>query len=53
MFLAVPNSSEGPGVVDVIELKPGFPRVDTDPYVPGVQSIQASGVNILMDYWRQ
>jgi hypothetical protein len=53
MFLAIPNSTEGPGVVDVIELKPGFPRVDTDKYEPGLQSIPVPGVNVLMDYWRQ
>jgi len=52
MFLAVPVSSEGPGVVDVISLD-NFARFDTNPFVPGIQSIQASGVNVLSDYFRQ
>jgi hypothetical protein len=54
MFLAVPNSTEGPGVVDVIDVgSPGFRRIDTNAFHAGVQSIPASGVNGLMDYWRQ
>jgi hypothetical protein len=53
MFLAVPNSSEGPGVVDVVALTPGFPRVDTNAHRPGVQSVPAAGATFLMDYWRQ
>ena len=54
MFLAVPNSTEGPGVVDVIDVgSPGFRRIDTNAHRPGIQSITASGVNGLMDYWRQ
>jgi hypothetical protein len=54
LFLAVPTSSEGPGVVDVIVINsPGYRRYDTNVYIPGVQSIPASGVSGLMDYWRQ
>jgi YVTN family beta-propeller protein len=54
LFLAVPTSSEGPGVVDVIDINsPGYRRYDTNVYIPGVQSIPASGVSGLMDYWRQ
>ena len=53
MFLAVPNSSEGPGVVDVISLKAGFNRVDTDPYLNGVQSIPVPGAIRVTDYWAQ
>ncbi|HVS19637.1 MAG TPA: beta-propeller fold lactonase family protein [Planctomycetota bacterium] len=53
LFAAVPNSSEGPGVVDVINLQSSNLRFDTDPYLPGKQSIPAPGVNMLIDYWRQ
>ncbi len=53
LFLAVPNSSEGPGVVDVISLDAGFQRYDTDAYLPGVQSVPAPGAIAVSDYWRQ
>jgi hypothetical protein len=53
IFLAVPNSTEGPGVVDVISMDAGFRRLDTDAYTPGIQSIPAAGATFLMDYWRQ
>jgi hypothetical protein len=53
LFAAVPNSSEGPGVVDVIAMSAGFTRFDTDAYQTGVQSIPAPGAIILSDYWRQ
>jgi len=53
MFLSVPNSIEGPGVVDVIFLSSGFQRFDTDPFLPGVQSIPVPGAIGLMDYVRQ
>ena len=54
LFLAVPFSSQGPGVVDVIDINtPGAKRVDTNVYQSGIQSIPASGVSGLMDYWRQ
>ena len=54
LFLAVPTSTEGPGVVDVIDINsPGYRRVDTNVFHVGVQSIPASGVSGLMDYWRQ
>ena len=53
MFLAVPNSSEGPGVVDVLSLKAGFTRVDTDPYLAGVQSLPVPGAIRVTDYWAQ
>jgi len=42
LFLAVPSSSEGPGVVDVIDLA-GLRRTDTDAYLPGIQSIPRRG----------
>lgn len=51
LFLAVPFSREGPGVVDAIDLSTGL-RVDTDPWLPGVQSIPVPGVRGLADYWR-
>ena len=53
MFLAIPNSTEGAGVVDVIELTSGNLRFDTNPYIAGKQSIQAPGCSGLMDYLRQ
>lgn len=53
MFAAIPASSEGPGVVDVISLDSGNPRVDVDVRTPGVQSIQVQGVTQLSDYFRQ
>ncbi|MEM7308634.1 MAG: beta-propeller fold lactonase family protein [Planctomycetota bacterium] len=53
MFVACPTSTEGPGVVDVIALEGGFQRFDTNPYLPGTQSVQAPGVRLVMDYFRQ
>ncbi len=54
MFLAVPASSEGPGVVDVIDLLSGTPtRFDVNVFEDGVQSIAAPGVRGLADYFRQ
>jgi hypothetical protein len=52
MFLAIQQSSEGGGVVDVIDINTGA-RVDTNPFLDGTQSIPASGVTMVMDYWRQ
>jgi hypothetical protein len=52
LLIAVPNSSEGPGVVDVVDLAT-LQRHDTDAWQFGVQSIQAPGVFGLADYWRQ
>ena len=49
----MPNSFEGPGVVDVIDLSSGFRRYDTDPFVTGVQSLPATNVNIVADFMRQ
>lgn len=53
MFLAVPNSSQGGGAVDVIQMSSGFLRFDTNPFLAGVQSVPASGASVVMDYWRQ
>jgi len=53
LFAAVPNSTEGPGVVDVINLQSSNQRFDTDPYTVVKQSIPVPGVNLLIDYWRQ
>ena len=49
----MPNSSEGPGVIDVIGIGAGFQRFDTDPYVIGTQSIPAPGAISVTNYWRQ
>ncbi len=51
MFLAVPFSDEGPGVVDVIQLS-GFVRFDTNPFEPGIQSIPAPGVRVVSSFFR-
>jgi hypothetical protein len=53
MFLAVPNSLEGPGVVDVIDLRSGLKRVDTDRFTPGIQSIPAPNARTVVDFSRQ
>ncbi len=55
LFVAVPNSTEGPGVVDVVKFSAGgiIARFDTDPYQPGSQSIPIEDVRLLCDYWRQ
>ena len=52
IFLAIPNSREGPGVVDVIDTTT-LKRRDTDVFLPGVQSIQAPNVTQVVDYLRQ
>ena len=52
MFVTVPNSSEGPGVIDAIELAT-MQRIDTDPFLSGIQSIPAKGALGVMDYFRQ
>lgn len=52
MFLAVPNSNQGGGVVDVIDLSTNKRR-DTNLYQSGVQSIPADGATLVMDYFRQ
>jgi len=53
MFLAVPNSIEGPGVLDVIDLRTGLKRIDTDRFTPGIQSIPAPNARVVMDFSRQ
>ena len=53
MFVAVPNSQNGTGVVDVIVLDGAYSRVDTDKFHPGIQSIQAPNVQVVMDFLRQ
>jgi hypothetical protein len=53
MFLAVPKSTEGPGVIDVVEIASGFRRFDTNPFDAGVQSIPCPGANRLADFTRQ
>ncbi len=53
MFVAVPNSLNGTGVVDVIVLDGAFSRVDTDKFHTGIQSIACPNVQGLSDYLRQ
>ena len=52
MFLAVPTSSEGPGVIDVIAMTSGYTRFDTDKYLSGVQSVPCSGARFLCTFFR-
>jgi hypothetical protein len=53
MFLAVPNSQQGGGVIDVISLNALITRIDTNVFQPGIQSIPAQGAEIVMDFFRQ
>lgn len=53
MFVAVPNPTSGTGIVDVVRIDQGFVRVDTNPFLAGIQSIPAPNVTVLMDYFRQ
>ncbi|MDZ4771658.1 MAG: beta-propeller fold lactonase family protein [Planctomycetota bacterium] len=53
MFVAVPNSLNGTGVVDVILLDGAFSRVDVDKFHSGIQSITCPNVQGLSDYMRQ
>ncbi len=53
LFVAVPNSTDGQGAVDVLDLDGGFQRFDTNAFQPGVQSIRASGVLRLGHYFKQ
>lgn len=54
MFVAVPNSNGGGGVVDVIEIgAAGTPRKDTNAFQSGIQSIPVSNVAILADFFRE
>ncbi|TDJ76054.1 MAG: hypothetical protein E2O39_03605 [Planctomycetota bacterium] len=54
MFAAIPNAVGASGVIDVIDIAAsGAIRRDTNPFLPGIQSIPAPNVNILMDYYRQ
>jgi hypothetical protein len=53
-FVAVPNSANGSGVLDVLETgAAGVPLRDANPYVAGIQSVQAPQVTVVVDYWRQ
>jgi hypothetical protein len=49
----VPNSSQGTGAVDVLELDNGLQRYDVNVFEPGVQSVRAAGATFLCDYWKQ
>ncbi|MFT5051616.1 MAG: hypothetical protein ACI8QZ_003035 [Chlamydiales bacterium] len=54
LFAAIPNNIGGSGVVDVVDISAaGTPRVDTDIFTPGVQSVAAPNANFVVDYWRQ
>ncbi|MEZ6016630.1 MAG: beta-propeller fold lactonase family protein [Planctomycetota bacterium] len=54
LFAAVPNPLGGSGVIDVLELGgAGLPRIDTDPYVAGIQSVPVTNVSVVSDFFRQ
>ena len=54
LFAAVPNNIGGSGVIDVIDITAaGTPRVDTNIFQEGVQSVVAPNANFVVDYWRQ
>lgn len=53
ILLAVPTSSEGQGVIDVLSWTSGYIRVDTNGFDAGVQSVPCPGARYLCDYWRQ
>ena len=52
LFVAVAGRAAGAGAVDVIDLATGE-RVDVDVFLPGVQSIPATGARLVMGYFRQ
>ncbi|MFT7669881.1 MAG: DNA-binding beta-propeller fold protein YncE [Planctomycetota bacterium] len=53
MFAAVPSPTLGLGGVDVILLDGAYQRFDTNAFEPGVQSVNAIGTTVMMDYFRQ
>lgn len=53
LFAAIPNPTQGIGVVDVIRIDGNFQRFDTNVFKPGTQSIPAPSVQVVMDYFRQ
>jgi len=53
MFAAVPNPFVGTGVVDVIRIDQSYVRVDTNPFIGGIQSIPVDNCQIVADYLRQ
>ena len=53
MFAAVPNPFVGTGVVDVIRIDQSYVRVDTNPFIGGIQSIPVDNCQIVTDYLRQ
>lgn len=54
LFVVVPQSSEGPGVVDVLRHSGvAGERVDTNPFQEGIQSIPAPGVRQVVDWFGQ
>ncbi len=53
LFAAIPTPTQGQGVVDVIRVDGNFQRFDTNVFQPGTQSIPATDVRVVMDYFRQ
>jgi hypothetical protein len=53
IFVAVPSPTIGTGVVDVVRIDQGFVRIDTNPFVDGIQSIPAPNCQVVADFFRQ
>ena len=53
LFVAVPNSTNGQGAIDVVDIDGGFQRFDTNAFQAGVQSIPAPGVLAISHYFKQ
>lgn len=53
LFVAVPSPTIGTGVVDVVRIDSGFVRIDTNPFLSGIQSIPVPSCIVVTDYFRQ
>jgi len=52
LFVPVQGAQPGQERIDVIRIIDGE-RIDTDPYLPGVQSIPVPGASVVANYFRQ
>jgi YVTN family beta-propeller protein len=52
LFVPVQRAQPGQEQVDVIRISNGQ-RIDTNAYLPGIQSIPAAGANVVASYFRQ
>lgn len=53
LFVAIPDSDEGGGRIDVLRVLGPNTRVDTNPFQPGVNSIAVDGITGLSSYLSQ